>query len=119
MTDTREVDGTIKFDAGKRRYDLLPLESLEEVVKALEYGASKYGAYNWRLGTSWSRYYTSTVRHLFAWWRGEDNDSESGLHHLAHVGATVLFLLYYVRQRTSFDDRLTTQQPKPEGAREG
>lgn len=36
----------IKLDAGKTRWDLLPLRTVEEIVKVYTFGAGKYGDNN-------------------------------------------------------------------------
>lgn len=96
-----------KHDEGKRRYELLQYDALEEIIKALEYGAKKYSDYNWLKGTEWSRYFGACMRHLTAWWRGESRDPESGLTHLAHAGACILFLITYEQRLLGKDDRFT------------
>jgi hypothetical protein len=95
-----------KHDTGKRRYDLLPYDALDSVIAVLEHGASKYGAGNWEKGPAWSRYWCAAMRHLTAYWRGEDLDPESGLPHLSHSVCCVLFLLSYQIRGTGDDDRL-------------
>lgn len=94
-----------KYDGGKLRYDLLPWESVDEVVKVLNYGAAKYSPNNWRGGFEWGRVFAAATRHLKAWWLGEDLDPESGLHHLAHCSCDILFLLSYVLWKKGSDDR--------------
>lgn len=100
----------VKFDAGKQDWSLLPVSSIEEVLKVLAYGKEKYGAWNWTNGDgmSYSRLFNATLRHVFAWWRGEDLDKESGLSHLAHAACNVLFLLYFMNNKATYnnnDDR--------------
>jgi hypothetical protein len=34
------------------------------------------------------------MRHVHAWRAGETKDPESGLHHLAHAGCCLLFMLW-------------------------
>lgn len=94
-----------KNDAGKARYDLIPAVALDEVAQVLAIGAMKYGADNWRRGADWSRYFAAAMRHLWAWWRGDDLDPETGRHHLAHAACCVLFLLESARLRIGTDDR--------------
>jgi hypothetical protein len=94
-----------KFDGGKVGVWMLPTEPLEDIAKVLDFGAQKYAAYNWTNGIKYSRIYASLLRHLWAWWRGEDIDSESGLSHLSHAGCNILFLLQFSKSRKSFDDR--------------
>ena len=94
-----------KGDAGKAPYHLLPPNAIHDVVLALEEGATKYGDHNWRDGTSWSRYLSAALRHIFAWMRGQDLDEESGKPHLAHAVCCLLFLLEYGKENIGTDDR--------------
>ncbi len=84
-----------KNDADKLALDLLPPDALEAVGRVLTYGAQKYEPRNWENGMRWGRVYAAVLRHLFAWWRGEEKDQESGLSHLSHAACGVLFLLAY------------------------
>jgi hypothetical protein len=72
----------------------------------LDYGAKKYAPRNWELGMDWGRMLAASLRHLFAWARGEDYDPESKLHHLAHAACCVLFLLAYAMRNVGNDDRV-------------
>ena len=96
---------TVRNDGGKNRVDLLPTRALERVAEVLTAGLSKYPARNWEPGMAWSRCYASALRHLFAWWRGEDRDPETGLSHLAHCACNILFLLEYEERKRGTDDR--------------
>jgi hypothetical protein len=99
----------VKFDQGKNRLDLIPTEALEQVGRIYTYGANKYADHNWRGGLKYSRLYGAALRHLFAFWRGEDTDGESGLPHLAHATFGLLGLLQYsIEGREDLDDRWTT-----------
>jgi hypothetical protein len=93
--------------AGKPRLDLLPTVALEQIGAVLTFGASKYGDNNWRRGARWGRYYAALLRHLYAWWRGEDCDPETGLSHLAHAACCLLFLMEYQRNDWGTDDRFS------------
>lgn len=102
-------NGGMKHDDGKVRLDLLPVEALTEIAKVLTFGANKYAAHNWRKGFVWSRTVAALLRHFYAWLRGEDNDPETGLSHMAHVGCNVLFLLTFILTKTGTDDRFKTE----------
>ena len=91
--------------ASKPRLELLPSAALEQIAQVLTFGAAKYAANNWCRGARWGRYYAALLRHLFAWWRGEDRDPETGLSHLAHAGCCLLFLMEYQRNGWGADDR--------------
>lgn len=100
------VDTGRKNDAGKDRWTLLPIPALRQIVKVLTHGAQKYtvtnedgsiasdGAENWRkVPNGHERYTRALFEHVMAWREGEIYDSETGLHHLAHAGCNILFLL--------------------------
>ena len=97
--------GGIKYDDGKPPMDLLPGEALEAIAQVLAFGAKKYDSWNWAKGFAWSRLFGACLRHLFAWQRGERQDPESGLSHLAHSGACLLFLLTHELKGWGTDDR--------------
>jgi hypothetical protein len=94
-----------KFDSDKLRYELLPPELLEEVARVLTFGAHKYSARNWELGMAWSRPFGALMRHMWAWWRGEEKDPETGYSHLAHAACCIAFLVSYEARNTGTDDR--------------
>ena len=106
-TDATEVG--MKHDGKKVDLSLLvylPMPALHHIAQAFEFGAKKYSADNWRGGISYRRVGAAALRHIFSWLRGEDTDPESGLSHLAHAGACVLFALTYTQTKPEFDDRI-------------
>jgi hypothetical protein len=108
-----EPDGECRKSAesaSKPRMELLPVEALHEIAEVLTYGANKYGPNNWCRGARWGRYYAALLRHIFAWWSGEDKDPETGYSHLAHAGCCLLFLITYQAKGWGSDDRY-----KPDG----
>jgi hypothetical protein len=94
-----------KNDQNKPELSYLPLQELEQIALVLDFGAKKYARDNWKKGTNYMRMLSSAMRHLFAFIKGEDNDSESGLPHLAHLGCCILFLMYYQNNNIGQDDR--------------
>lgn len=102
----------IKHDSGKPQFSLIDPRALFGLAKVLTYGAQKYAPRNWENGMRWSRVFDAAMRHLWAWWQGEQNDPESGLPHLDHALCCVHFLSAYEKRNFStFDDR-------PHGLRE-
>jgi hypothetical protein len=95
----------VKFDGSKPRFDLLPPEMLFGVSDILAFGAAKYGDRNWELGMNWSRVFAALMRHMWAWWRGENLDAETGKSHLWHAGCCIAFLIAYEARKTGTDDR--------------
>jgi hypothetical protein len=91
------VDGQ-KFDEGKPRMDLLPMDALVEIAKVLTFGAKKYGDRNWEKGLKLYRLRGAILRHDAAAEMGETLDPESGLSHKAHKACTaVMELALYLR----------------------
>lgn len=106
MAKQKAVAQSIKHDAGKPRYDLIAPSLLEEVARVLEFGARKYSDRNWEYpGFRYGRPFASAMRHLWAWWGGEDLDPESGLPHLAHAASCIMFLIEYEKTGAGEDDR--------------
>ena len=54
-----------KYDCGKVRMDLIPLDVVENIGKVLTYGAQKYSDNSWQnLPDFWKRYKAALLRHL-------------------------------------------------------
>lgn len=86
----------IKADSEKSKWDLLPLEALEPVVKVLTFGAHKYERDNWKkLSDPYRRFYSAMMRHLRDWNSGKKKDPDSKLSHLAHAGCNLIFMLWF------------------------
>lgn len=99
----------VKFDSGKSyRPELIAPEFIFELSEVLAYGAKKYEDRNWEKGMKWSRPFGALMRHLWAWWKGEDKDEETGFSHLAHAACNVMFLLTFESRRIGVDDRFST-----------
>lgn len=83
-----------KDDDGKPRYDLLPFDALDPVVRVLTSGAKRYGDENWReVDGAPRRYFAAALRHVTAWASGHEKDRDTGESHLAHAVCCLLFLL--------------------------
>ena len=79
--------------AAKPKLSDTPTIAIRELGQVMSMGAAKYGRFNWRDKTvSSSVYYDAALRHMMAWFDGEDMDPESGLSHLAHVMACMAIL---------------------------
>jgi hypothetical protein len=103
--DDDMTKAAVKFDHNKTRYDLLPPEGVEAVADVLTYGAAKYAARNWEQGMDWSRPFGACLRHLFAWWGGENRDPDTGKSHLWHATTNLFFLIAYEARGAGKDDR--------------
>lgn len=91
----KEKDGQ-KYDSDKPMWDLLPFDAVEQIVDVLTFGANKYEPDQWkRVPNAKRRYFAAMMRHIKAYWAGEETDEQSGMSHLAHAGCCLLFLLWY------------------------
>lgn len=104
MFTTDKPEG-VKHDEGKARMDLVPPEAIAAMAHVLTFGADKYGERNWELGMRWSRPYAALLRHLLAWWGGEDEDPETGMSHMWHVMCCAAFLTAFEARDEGLDDR--------------
>jgi len=104
-----------KHDRGKNRLELIPPEMIEGLGEVLTHGAAKYGDHNWARGMRWSRYYGAALRHMNAFWSGQDHDTESGLLHLQHAACAVAFLIAYFQRGVGEDDRGWSDPDQPDG----
>lgn len=84
----------VKYDNDKPRWSLVPWSALKEIVDVLTYGSKKYADNNWKFVEP-SRYKDAALRHFTSWLDGERYDPETGKSHLAHLGCSVLFLLWF------------------------
>lgn len=102
------LEGGVKYDSGKPDWTLLDKSAIDEIAKVLDYGARKYPSKdNWkRVDNAKQRYLAAAYRHLAAYNDGEKNDAESGLSHLAHLGACVMFLLHFEVKNNAKEDNL-------------
>jgi hypothetical protein len=88
-----------------QRLDLIPVYPLLEVAKLYGYGAEKYADRNWEKGYEWGKSFAALLRHVLAWWDGEDNDPEHGLSHLTAVVFHAFALMEWSQTHPELDDR--------------
>jgi hypothetical protein len=94
-----------RFNSGKLRWGLVDFDSIEEMVKVLEFGAKKYDEHNWKKGLPTVEICESMMRHIFAYLRGENEDTESGISHIGHILCNAMFLNYMQKNKPEFDNR--------------
>ena len=84
----------------------VPANVLAEIGVAMLEGASKYGRHNYRaVGVRGSVYYDGVMRHLMAWWEGEDLDPDSGMSHVTKAITSLVVLRDAMMQGKFTDDR--------------
>ncbi len=72
---------------------VLPVPVMYEAAAGCLEGGCKYRLYNYRVARILaSIYYDACMRHMMAYWEGEDIDPESGIH---HVGKTISNLIVF------------------------
>jgi len=105
MSKIKYAEG-VKFDGDKAmRPELISSEMIEQLSLVLAYGAKKYEDRNWEKGMKWSRPFGALMRHMWAWWRGEHYDPETGFSHLSHAACCLMFLVTYEYRQVGTDDR--------------
>jgi hypothetical protein len=105
LLDRDKNEQALRYNQGKLEWSLVDFDSLEGLVRVLEYGKSKYARDNWKLGMPVTQVTESLMRHLFAFAKGEDVDPESGCRHISHVLCNAMFLEYILREKQHYDDR--------------
>jgi hypothetical protein len=89
QTNPKDLEGQTKPPL-----DLIPPAGLIHMALAMRNGAARYGPYNWRDKKVQARIYVgAAMRHLAAWLDGEENATDSGVHHLGHAAACCAILL--------------------------
>lgn len=79
----------------KTRWELMPLDCLEDIARVYTEGAKKYDDNTWQnLDNGYQRYKAALLRHLLEFEKGNEIDPETGCHHLAQVCWNSIALLY-------------------------
>lgn len=107
MTDNKK-DSNPKDALGVKKVPLhaVPVKPLLEVGLAMMEGGRKYGTHNYRaIGVRMSTYYNAAMRHLMAWWEGEDTDKDSGVPHLVKAMASLFVVRDGILMGNCVDDR--------------
>lgn len=110
MENKKDTNPKDAVGTKKAPLSTVPAPVLLEIGLAMLEGARKYSRHNYRIaGVRASVYYDSTMRHLMAWWEGEDIDPDSGLSHIVKAISGLIVLRDSMRQGNWTDDR----PPKP------
>lgn len=105
-TTTKLTNPKDAIGCDKAPMSTVPAGVMAEVGLALLEGAAKYGRYNYRaMGVRSTIYYDATMRHLIAWFEGEDIDPDSGLSHITKAIASLVVLRDAMRNGKVTDDR--------------
>lgn len=92
-----ETEQALRYNTGKPElsYVLDVMPALKDMVAVMEFGAQKYDRNNWQKGFPKEKLLDSLLRHVDAFYSGEDVDPESGLPHVGHIMCNAAFLAYH------------------------
>lgn len=100
-TNPKDLIGTKKAPLST-----VPMGVIVEMGVGMLEGAAKYGRHNYRCaGVRESVYFDATLRHLIAYWEGEDLDPDSGLSHLTKAMCSLAVWRDAQMQGMATDDR--------------
>ena len=104
--DTKATNPKDAVGIRKAPLSTVPSGVMAEVGVAMLEGARKYGRHNYRIaGVRASVYYDALMRHMLAWWEGEDVDPDSNLSHVTKAITTLVVLRDAMMQDMLTDDR--------------
>jgi hypothetical protein len=87
----------------------VPPTAILAMARGMGEGVDKYGAFNWRsdAGVETLTYYKGALRHLFAWFDGEDvdPDSKTGKTHLEGAICSLAILIDAIESGYAIDNR--------------
>ena len=87
------------FKDHKLRWDLLPLQEIEDIVRVYTFGAEKYTPNSWQnLENGYDRYKAALLRHMNCIENGELYDKESGLLHTSHIMWNAVAMNYFLKK---------------------
>lgn len=106
MSDPKETNPKQAVGVGKVPFSTVPTQVMAEVGLAMMEGALKYGRHNYReAGCRTSVYYDAAMRHMTAFWEGQDIDPDSGLPHIVKTIASLSVLRDCQLNGNAIDDR--------------
>lgn len=110
--ETKPTNPKDRIGCRKAGMSCVPASVLAELGVAMTEGALKYQPYNYReAGVRMSVYYDALLRHMFAFWEGEDIDPDSGVSHVTKAIATLVVLRDAMMQGMCTDDRPPKAKP--------
>lgn len=88
-----------------QRGSLCPPTQMLELFQHFGVGSLKYDDWNWAKGFDWSLSYDALLRHLLAFWSGEDIDEATGTKHIIAVAWHAMVLSFFMDHFAAFDNR--------------
>jgi hypothetical protein len=98
---------SLRYNTGKPElsYILDVMPALKDMVAVMEFGGKKYERNNWQRGFPREKLLDSMLRHVDAFYSGEDVDPESGLPHVGHILCNAAFLGYHFGSSSEYWDK--------------
>lgn len=104
--DKKDTNPKDAIGCKKPPLSVVPMNVVFEIGLAMMEGMLKYGRHNYRVsGVRASIYFDALMRHIGAWWEGEDLDPDSGLNHVTKAIACLVVLRDAMMQGKLADDR--------------
>ena len=107
------IDRGDRKNTGKPRWSLVDFESIEPLVRVLEFGAIKYSPDNWKRGFDKQELSESLLRHAMELANGQENDKESGLPLVGHIMCNAMFYEYCAKHECFKNKPDEEKFPKP------
>lgn len=96
VPDDDKTRGKDDFKDDKLRWDLLPMQEIEDIVRVFHLGAKKYKPNGWKdIPNGFERYRAAMMRHLMCYMNGERYDKELGVNHLSSMCWNAIAMLWY------------------------
>lgn len=105
----------IKSNSGKPRWGKFPFKLAEGILRVLEHGAKKYDWDNWKNAKTEdgiAEYTDALMRHAIAMADGEIYDKDSGEMHVDCIGANVLFLVHFFKEKIKEENKGRNNEKK-------
>lgn len=104
-----KTEQALRYNTGKPElsYVLDVMPALKDMVAVMEFGASKYERNNWQKGFPKEKLLDSLLRHVDAFYSGEDVDPESGLSHVGHILCNAAFLAYHYGSNSKYWEEIS------------
>lgn len=92
--ETKQSNPKDTVGCNKVSMSFVPATVMAETALGMMEGGLKYGRHNYRaVGVRASIYYDATLRHLMAWWEGEDNDPDPNSANISHITKAICSLV--------------------------
>ena len=84
-----------RANTGKLKWSYLYFPAIEETIRVLMFGATKYAPNNWKKWFKRSELLESMQRHIILLFNEQEHDSESKLHHTWHIICNAMFYYFH------------------------